>query len=47
MVIVAHILKISTLLQNSVVEGQGDVSRNVRQLKCAGNDNVFRMVSGR
>jgi len=47
MAIVVHILKISALLQNPVVEARGDVSRNVRQLQCAGNHNVFHTVSGR
>jgi hypothetical protein len=42
-----HIFKISTLLQNPAVEAHRNVSRNVREIKYAGNDHVFRMVSGR
>jgi len=47
MAIVVHIFKISALLQNLVVEAHRNVSRNVRVLQYAGNDSVFRMVSGR
>jgi hypothetical protein len=42
-----HIFKISALLQNPVEEAHRNFSQNIRELQCAGNDHVFRMVRGR